>query len=142
MTERRSTESILMDVAQLISKRSTCSRLQVGAVLARDGRIISTGYNGAPSGMPHCGHTSDFTCTISVHAEVNAIAYAARNGVATNDATLFTTHSPCRACAQLIINAGITTVYYDAGYRDPSGIELLSTAGVDVFTYLNDANEY
>lgn len=146
---RPSMHETLRDIAQLMARRSTCSRAQVGAVIARDGRIISTGYNGAPAGLPHCDHTCecdasegynfgqhrDFCptvqpCTISVHAEANAIAFAAREGLATRGATMFTTLSPCVPCAQLIINAGIVKVLFAEWYRNNAGVRLLEDAGV------------
>ena len=135
----------LRDIAQLMARRSTCSRAQVGAVIARDGRVISTGYNGAPAGLPHCDHTcycwepgtdhlpdcpAGKPCAISVHAEANAIAFAAREGLATRGATMYTTLSPCVPCAQLIINAGIVTVLYTNLYRNMAGVVLLESAGV------------
>lgn len=121
-------------VAEIVADASTCSRLHVGAVLVYARRIISTGYNGSPSGMPHCRHDPEGTiqgpCTKAVHAEVNAIAFAAKNGVSTDGSYLYTTDSPCINCAALIINAGIKEVKYGRKYRDSSGLELLERAGV------------
>jgi len=157
---RRSREAVLMDTAHVFASRSTCSRAQVGAVIAVSGRIIATGYNGAPSGLPHCDHTctcesetwapgerygddgldhhpscpaDKLGCTTATHAEANAVAFAARFGVATNHADLYVTMAPCVACARIVVNAGLSTVYYDAPYRDMSGVELLRAAGVDVW---------
>jgi dCMP deaminase len=109
----------------------------VGAVIARDGRIISTGYVGAPSGLPHCLDVGcqtgpDGGCTRTVHAEANAIAVASRYGTRTNGAVLYCTHGPCNPCAKLIINAGILRVAYEHAYRDGSGTALLIQAGVGV----------
>lgn len=129
---------MLMMAAEVFAQRSTCSRLQVGAVISRDGRILSSGYNGAPAGLPHCKHTTleDMFerkgCTAATHAEANAIAFAARYGVAIEDTCLYTTHSPCINCAHLIINSGISSVIYNTEYRDSSGIELLAKVGIDV----------
>lgn len=133
-------------VAHIVADAGTCSRLKVGAVLVYARRIISTGYNGAPAGMLHCQHDeySDIIqepaegysthtekgCTTAVHAEVNAIAFAAKHGVSTDGSVLYTTDSPCVACAQLIINAGVKEVRYGRRYRDPSGINLLERAGI------------
>lgn len=147
-------DELLMDAAKNVARRSTCSRLSVGAVLTKDTRPISWGYNGAPSGIEHCDHKCDCgypgtggkffegkhmsncatlePCAISVHAEVNAIAFAAQYGIATAGGTLYCTHQPCLKCAQLIINAGIVRVYFDQPYRDYSGIELLASAEVHV----------
>jgi dCMP deaminase len=142
---RPSRSQTLLDVAALIARRSTCNRLSVGAVVAREGRILTTGYNGPPSGMPHCDHppgevirkyinlTAKDTgsCTAAVHAERNALAFAARYGMATDGAELFVTHSPCLNCAQSIIQAGIVMVYYGLEFRDLSGLDLLEAAGVE-----------
>jgi dCMP deaminase len=119
--------------AVVASLRSTCGRTQVGAVLARDGRIISTGYAGPSKGLPHCSsHTCDVNkpCTRTTHAEANLIAYAARYGIATDGAHLYCTLSPCTVCARSIISAGITRVYYLEAYRDPAGLETLREAGI------------
>ncbi len=160
---RRSREMVLMDAALAFAARSTCKRGpfgSVGAVVAIEGRIIATGYNGAPSGMAHCDHTctcdnqrkyaavtgpnihpiscpAEQPCQMTVHAEANAIVFAAKHGTATNGADMFTTVSPCHACAKLIINAGIVRVWYLSMYRDPHPIDLLAAAGVDV----RDINE-
>lgn len=147
---RPTRDQTLHQIAEAMSWRSTCSRNAVGVVIAREGRILSTGYNGAPAGMPHCEHLCDCggnsldpslhrpscesmqPCKIAVHAEANAIAYAARFGVETQGADLFTTLSPCVACAQLIISAGIISVRYGREYRDRSGLTLLIQADIVV----------
>ena len=124
-----------MDIAFAVSARGTCSRAQVGAVIARDFRVISTGYNGVPSGMGHCDHTQDEQgCKHSVHAEANALVFAARHGLSVEGCTLYTTYSPCYECAKLIVNAGITRVAYSLLYRDYSGVELLRDAGITVLS--------
>lgn len=125
----------LMAVAAIYSTRGTCQRLQVGAVASRDGRVLTTGYNGAPSGLEHCNHggiDEPAGCVLAVHAEANAIAFAAKYGVALQGADLHVTHMPCLKCAQLIVNAGMTRVVYSQAYRDTSGIALLIDAGVIV----------
>ena len=132
---RISRDEMLMGIALVVKQRSTCLRRQVGAVVALDGRIISTGYNGAPSHVPHCtpAKCNETTpCLDTIHAEANAIAFAARNGISTNGASLFTTATPCRECAKLIINAGIIEVVYDELYRDVSPIALLESVGIRV----------
>lgn len=149
--ERPSRDTILMSEAALWALRSTCSRAQVGVVIATDDyRPLVSGYNGAPRGMPHCDHTcqcggkgsrhwpscqADKPCIVSVHAEANAIAYAAKNGVKIEDAQLFTTVAPCYVCAQLIINTDIIRVVYQAPHRDMRGVDLLRTAGLLVVEY-------
>jgi dCMP deaminase len=126
---------MLLDVAGTVARRSTCSHLAVGAVAARDGRILTTGYNGAPSGLPHCEHEHETPCVNTVHAEANVIAFAARYGVATDGAHLHVTHAPCRGCAGLLVNAGIAAVTYATPFRSMAGVELLDAAGVAIHRY-------
>lgn len=134
---RLSRDAMLFSMAGIVAKRSTCDRLHVGAVLSIDGRVITLGYNGAPSGVAHCEHrttprNADEGCTEAVHAEANAIAFAAKHGVATEGAQLHVTHMPCFRCSQLIVNSGIREVKYLIPYRDPSGIIILEKGGVNV----------
>lgn len=129
---RPTLDETVFQVARTWARRSTCSRLQVGAVLARDGRVLSTGYNGAPSRVDHCAHMDDQPCEITVHAEANALIFAGRHGVSTEQASLYTTCSPCRACAGLIINAGIREVIYADPFRSASGLQTLADAGLIV----------
>lgn len=125
-------------VAEVISTAGTCSRRQVGAILVQDRRIVSTGYNGAPSGMDHCEHptepidwnTEGNPCGIAVHAELNAIAFAARHGIKTEGAMMYCTDEPCLKCAQAIVNAGIYAVVYMKEYHTHDGKELLAKAGI------------
>jgi dCMP deaminase len=140
MTERLTRDEMLMRVAEIISQRSTCNRLQVGAVIALDGRIISTGYNGAPTGLPHCSPDTCNTgnpCTRTTHAEAGAIAHSARHGVALGGSTLYVTHCPCLDCSKLIINAGLKRIVYRTPYRVVDGLKLLMQAGVEVTYYGN-----
>lgn len=128
-------DEMLMEIARIVARRSTCNRAQVGAVVAQDGRIVSTGYAGAPSGLPHCSPETCNTsapCTRTVHAEAGAISYAARSGIRLGGATLYCTHCPCIDCAKLIINTGIKRVIYDQAYRKTEGLELLRTVGIVV----------
>lgn len=136
MVDRYSRDEMLMRVAVIISNRGTCNRAQVGAVIARDGRIISTGYVGAPIGLPHCLEVgcdvSEFSgCLRTVHAEANAITFAARYGIATEGAELYCTHSPCSNCTKLIINAGISRVVYEMQYRDIKPLGMLAAVGIE-----------
>jgi len=133
--KRFSRDELLGNIAKLVAERSTCLRLQVGAILASEGRIISMGYNGAPAGMIHCHETNCSPaniCTRTVHAEANAIAFAARKGIATEDSTLYTTHSLCNDCTKLVINAGIQRVIYWNAYRDFSPMMMLQDLGIEV----------
>lgn len=124
-------------MAVIISSRGTCKRAYVGAVISIEGRPISAGYVGAPSGLPHCLSVgceigTHNGCTRTVHAEANAIAFAAKYGTSTDRSELHCTHSPCLPCAKLIVNAGIRRVVYENRYRDESGLELLQAAGIEV----------
>jgi dCMP deaminase len=134
---RMSREQMFMGIAQRFSQRSTCLRKHVGAVFVRDNRIIAHGYNGAPTGLPHCTEVGcDIDpdtdgCIRANHAEMNALTYAAKKGVATEEAAGYLTLSPCRTCAQLLVVAGIRKVYYREEYRDGRGLELLRAAKVE-----------
>lgn len=130
MLERPSEDESMLEIAWAVSRRSTCSRLQVGAVLARDGRILSTGRNGAPIGQPHCQHFDDEPCRVSIHAEANSLIFAARHGVATEGASMFLTAAPCLGCSGLLLNAGVRRVVFARPYRDGSGLDRLAGAGV------------
>ena len=136
-TIRIDRELWLMRMAEVTSLRGTCSRLNVGAIIARDNRVVSTGYNGAPAGLHHCQHF-DATpgCPRSVHAEANAIAYAARKGVATEGAEIYVTHQPCIDCAKLVINAGLLAVTWANSYRLQDGVNLLKEAGIQLFQFV------
>ena len=133
---RPTMDETLLEMAQVMARRGTCSRAQVGVVIALDGRVCATGHNGAPRGMRHCLHPPEETiangCYWAVHAEANAVAFAARNGVALDGSTMYTTLSPCVVCAQLTINSGIIRVLCGTNYRDQTGVNLLRDAGVDV----------
>lgn len=125
-----------MDIAGRVASRSTCPRRAVGAVIVKEKRILSTGYNGAPSGMEHCTDIGclmvDGHCVRTLHAEQNAIIQAAQFGVSTKGSEIFTTSSPCLTCAKMIINAGITRVWYWEGYPDETARDFLATAGVEL----------
>lgn len=115
----------------IVAQRSTCLRSKVGAALiVKDGRIVSMGYAGAPKGAPHCIDVGceigpDGGCIRTIHAEANAIAFAARYGISTHMSTLYVTISPCYNCAKLIVNSGIAEVVYLEPYRDKRGVNLL-----------------
>jgi dCMP deaminase len=110
-----------LDIAKTVATRATCDRKHVGAVIVRDRTIIATGYNGSIRGLPHCsdvGHMmEDNHCVATVHAEMNAIVQAAKNGTAIEGADIYITASPCWLCFKLIANAGIRAVYYGEDYR-------------------------
>jgi len=134
--DRITRDGMYMQIAKTLAQRGTCNRASVGAVIVKGGRIISTGYVGAPSGFPHCldigCKEEDGGCTRTVHAEANAIAFAAKEGISVKDGTLYTALSPCLNCARLIINAGITSVIFKEEYRDLEGIRELVRAGIEI----------
>lgn len=128
-----------MAAAKVYAELSYAKRLKVGAVLIKDDRIISVGYNGTPSGMSNkCEYIDSVldaevkTKPEVVHAETNVIAFAAKNGVATKDCIMVITHSPCFECSKLIIQAGIRGVYYETEYRLTSGLDFLKKAKLTV----------
>ncbi|ETA67603.1 MAG: dCMP deaminase [Methanolobus sp.] len=144
MTERPSIDEYFLEIATVVAKRSTCLRNRVGAVIARDKRILSTGYNGAPRNMEHCldigcirqqnniaSGTRHEKCR-AVHAEQNAIIQAALHGVSTDGATLYCTHQPCILCAKMIINSNIKKVVYIQPYPDADSLVFFEESGVEV----------
>ena len=144
---RPTQEETLMRMAETVALRSTCDRLNVGCIIARDARVISTGYNGNVSGQEHCKHNvankvGIKPCTTAVHAEANALVFAARHGVAVHENDLWTTHQPCLDCAKLIINAGIWRVYYKNPYRLTEGLDLLLDVGLSVYLVREDYSTF
>lgn len=139
-----------MDMAKLVSGWSSCYKpnRQVGAVIVRDKRILTTGYNGAPQGIPSCKErcecirenlgiasgTRQEMC-YAVHAEQNAIVQAAKLGLSLEGATIYCTHQPCSICTRLIINSGIKRVVYNQGYPDEFSLQLLNSAGVEIVKF-------
>ncbi len=136
-------QEYFMRVAHLISLRATCERAHVGAVIVRDNNILATGYNGSPSGLPHCDGpncliyksihpdgTVEENCMRTIHAEMNAIIQAAKHGVCIKDAEIYVTASPCINCLKALINVGIKTIYYDKPYKIENISELLRLSGV------------
>lgn len=123
---RPTLDEYLMNIANAVATRATCDRAHVGAVLVRDKQILSTGYNGSPSGLPSCddiGHLmEDGHCIRTVHAEMNAVVQCAIHGVSTKESTLYCTHLPCVRCAQVLINAGVIRIVYGRLYGATSGI--------------------
>jgi dCMP deaminase len=133
---RASWDDYFMSIARVVSSRSTCERKLVGAVVVRDRTILSTGYNGSIRGMPHCtdvGHMMvEGHCVATIHAEVNAILQAAKNGVRIEDATIYVTASPCWNCFKAIANAGMKRIVYAEFYRDERIFEVAKTIGVEL----------
>ena len=129
-------DDYFMNIAKVVSSRSTCHRKFVGAVLVRDRMILSTGYNGSIRGMPHCtdaGHMMENNhCVATIHAEVNAILQAARNGVNIDNSTVYVTASPCWNCFKALINAGITRICYNEFYRDERIFDVAKQLGIEL----------
>ena len=120
-------------MAKIWGENSYCTRLQVGALLVKDKRIISDGYNGTPSGFENiCEDADNKTKPYVLHAEANAITKVAASNNNSNGATIYVTHAPCLECSKLIIQAGIRRVVYSERYRLTEGIDLLKRAGLEV----------
>lgn len=137
-----------MELTELVGTWASCFRRKVGAIIVKDKRVLTTGYNGAPAGISSCvergeclrekmnipSGTRAETC-YAAHAEQNAIIQAARYGANIDGATLYCTHQPCVICAKMIINAGIRRVVYKEGYPDEFSIELFKEAGTEIIKY-------
>jgi dCMP deaminase len=149
---KKSFDEIYMELAENLSVKSHCVKAQVGAVLTKDTRIISLGYNGPPAGTYNCDEVwpnegcprdSKGSCSLALHAEQNAILYASKNNVAVEGSTLYVTLSPCIACARVIFTVGIKKVFYKHSYAKykgipvDEGVEFLRKFGVDVQQFSN-----
>lgn len=143
-------DDIYMDLAAKLALRSHCVRAQVGAVLTKDTRIVSLGYNGPPAGTHNCdeewpgegcARDSKGSCSLALHAEQNAILYAVKNNMSIEGTTLYVTLSPCIACARVIFSTGIRKVFYKNSYAEykkiptDEGVEFLRKFGVEVIRY-------
>ncbi|MBU5668680.1 CMP deaminase [Peptoniphilus sp. MSJ-1] len=128
---RKSWDEYFMEITGMVATRSTCDRAFVGCVLVnKDNRIVSTGYNGSVSGNPHCsevGHTMrDGHCIATIHAEMNALLYCAKEGISVKGAKAYVTHFPCLNCTKALIQAGISEIFYREAYRvDDYALELI-----------------
>jgi dCMP deaminase len=120
----------------VVATRATCDRKHVGAVVVRDRTILSTGYNGSIRGMPHCdeaGHMmEDGHCVATIHAEMNAIIQAARNGVRIEGASIYITASPCWSCFKALANAGLMRICYGEFYRDERSFQVAAHLGIEM----------
>lgn len=132
---RQPLNNYFMDIARLVSERSTCNRKKVGTVLVKDQRIIGTGYNGSLPGAPHCtdsicdtynDQVHGETCLRTTHSEINSISCAAKYGISTENCTAYVTCFPCYRCLQVLIMAGINKVVYDEEYVDVRNHEIAS----------------
>jgi dCMP deaminase len=133
---RASWDEYFMRIAREVASRSTCDRKHVGAVVARDRMILTTGYNGSIRGLPHCddvGHLmEDGHCVRTTHAEANALVQAARNGVRVDGAEIYVTASPCFGCFKLIANAGLVRIVFGEFYRDERIYEFSRELGIEL----------
>jgi dCMP deaminase len=136
-------DQYFMRITHEVAERSTCLRAKVGAVIVRDRSILATGYNGSPAGLPHCTEAGcliyesrnpdgeiEQNCFRTIHAEINAITQAARNGAAIRDADIYVTHTPCIHCLKVLINTGIRTVFYGKPYKLNTLADLLKYARI------------
>lgn len=137
-------DQYFMEIAVVVASRSTCLRRQVGALIVINKRILSTGYNGAPVGLSHCGEIGCLREQLKVpsgerhelcrglHAEQNAIIQAAVHGVAINGAVLYCTHYPCAVCAKMLVNAGIKSIVLAHNYPDQLAKDIFAEAGIKI----------
>jgi dCMP deaminase len=140
-----------MSITKLVAQRSTCLRRKVGAVLVKDRRILSTGYNGAPTGLRHCLEIGCLRDELKVpsgqrhelcralHAEQNVLIQAAYHGISVADSVLYCTNLPCIICTKMLINAGIRAIRYAEGYADPLSRDMLAEANIEL-THLREAH--
>jgi dCMP deaminase len=143
MSYRPSWDQYFLTITRQVAERSTCNRAKVGAVIVRDKNILATGYNGSPAGLPHCldvgclvyrsttpsGEVEE-NCFRTIHAEINAIAQAAKNGASIQGADIYITHTPCIHCFKVLINTGIKRIFYEKPYKLHTLDELLKYTDV------------
>ena len=144
MGERPTYDEYFMDMAQVVSKRSTCIRRAVGAILVKDKHILSTGYNGAPKGLKHCDEVGCIRVDLNVpsgkrhelcrglHAEQNAIIQAAVFGISIKDSVLYCTNTPCVVCVKMLINAGVKEIIFSGDYPDELAKKMLSESNIKI----------
>ena len=144
---RPSWNQYFSSITRMVATRSTCLRRHVGAILVKEKRILSTGYNGAPAGLKHCievgclreeagipSGTRHELCR-ALHAEQNAIVQAAYHGISIAGSTLYCTNKPCAICSKMLINAGIQKIFYDEGYDDDLADAILDEAGIEIVRF-------
>lgn len=142
--KRPSWDEYFLQIANLVSQRATCLRRKVGAVLVKDKRVLSTGYNGAPKNIEHCDKTGCLRDKLNVppgerhelcrglHAEQNALLQAANYGTSVQNSNLYCTNQPCIICAKMLINAGVKEVIISSKYPDDEAEKILKQAGVKI----------
>ena len=141
---RPSWDEYFMEITEVVATRSTCVRRRVGAIIVKDKRILATGYNGAPSGLSHCGESGCIREKLNIpsgerhelcrglHAEQNAIIQCAVHGINMQGATLYSTTQPCVLCSKMLINAGVTRIVFRGAYPDELSLKLLKEAGIEL----------
>ena len=146
--EKPDWDTYFMKICDVIKTRSSCITRQIGAVIIKENRIISTGYNGTPTGIKNCNEGGCERCSSNPisgeniekctcsHAEENAITQAARNGIAIKDSFLYTSMMPCTLCSKMIINAGIKKIIYRDDYKDNVGHEMLKQCNIEIKKFL------
>ena len=146
-TDRPDWDRYFMEIAELVSRRSTCLSRRVGAVVVKDRRILATGYNGTPRGLPHCIDIGCLRRDLGIpsgqqlelcrgsHGEENAIVQAASYGISLSGGEIYCTHQPCLTCAKMIINAGIKRVVFAGEYPHPMSLEFMHAAGLIIEKY-------
>ena len=147
MSKRPSWDEYFMIIAEDVSTRATCIRRRVGAVIVKDKRILTTGYNGPPSGITHCTEETCLRTKFNIptgerhelcrglHAEQNAIIQAALHGVSINGAKIYITHQPCSICTKMLINSGIKTFIVKNPYNDPLAVEMIKEADIEIILF-------
>lgn len=144
--DRPSWDDYFMEITFQVARRSTCPRAAVGAVIVRDKRILTTGYNGSPTNLPHCAEAGCLMvnghCVRALHAEQNAIIQGALHGVNVSGSTVYVTHQPCLVCAKMIINAGIERVVYAGNYPDEIARGFFEGAGVELCKSTKEGEGY
>ena len=150
MSERPSYDEYFMEMAHVVSSRSTCLRRKVGAILVKDKHILSTGYNGAPKGLKHCSEVGCLREKLGIpsgerheicrglHAEQNAIIQAAVFGISIKDSVLYCTNTPCVVCAKMLINAGVKEIVFSGEYPDDLAKEMLSESRMKIRKFSNE----
>jgi dCMP deaminase len=147
---RPSWDEYFMEITRVVATRSTCMRRQVGCVIVKDKRLLTSGYNGAPSGLSHCSQAGCIRERMAIpsgerqelcrglHGEQNAIVQAALHGVSVAGGTLYCTHQPCITCTKMIVNAGIVRVVFENNYPDALAREIFAEAGIEVVHYCRE----
>lgn len=147
---RPSWDDYFMEITRVVASRSTCLRRQVGAIIVKDKRILSSGYNGAPSGLPHCSEVGCLREKLSVpsgerhelcrglHAEQNAIIQGAVHGVSLAGGTVYSTTQPCVLCSKMLINAQIRKIVFQGSYPDDLSLSLLREAGIELVRWAKE----